>query len=463
MDNRLDSFFASLRGKKVYIIGAGVSNNPVAKLLLKKGVSVTLCDRKTREQLGAQYDELVSWGTKMLIGDSYPESFDADVIIRAPGVYYNHPALVDARKRGSVVTSEMELFFQFCPCPIYAVTGSEGKTTTTTIISEFLKKQGKLVHLGGNIGRGLFGIIEDISHSDVAVVELSSFQLMSMRTSPDVAVITNITPNHLDVHGAMEEYIDSKRNIFMHQQAFSRCVLNADNRLTASFVSEVRGEAMTFSRLEKPENGVYLRNDSMICLSRFGEDTPIMSAEDIFLPGDHNIENYMAAIAAVWGKVDAANIVSVAKSFRGVEYRQEFVRELDGVKYYNDSIATTPTRTIAALNAFKSNVILIGGGSDKKVPFTPLAKPLQQHAKAVILIGVTARKMADAITSDPDYNPQKLPVFFENDLPSAVEKARQLAVAGDIVALSPACASFDQYVNFEARGDHFRELVNNLK
>ncbi|HOP11842.1 MAG TPA: UDP-N-acetylmuramoyl-L-alanine--D-glutamate ligase [Oscillospiraceae bacterium] len=461
MDNRLDAFFAKLRSKKVVIIGIGVSNTPLIKLLLKKGVPVTVCDKKDADALGQICDEIRSWGAKLLIGDEYPEQFDADVIIRAPGVYFDSPALVAARKRGVVVTSEMELFFDYCPCPIYAVTGSDGKTTTTSIIAECLTKQGKLVHLGGNIGRCLFDKVEEMSHNDIAVVELSSFQLMSMRKSPDVAVVTNMNPNHLDIHKDMNEYITAKKNIYLHQNAFGRCVLNAENAITRSFAGEVRGQTAFFSSSNPVENGVYLKDGKLVHVTN-GEEEEIMAADEILLPGTHNAENYMAAFAAVWGVVDVKVMSEIARTFKGVEHREEFVRELDGVKYYNDSIATTPTRTIAALNALKQNVILIGGGYDKKIPFEPLGKPVADTCKAVILFGDTAKKIGDTITATPGYNAEKTPIFYVGNMFEAVQKAHSLAKSGDFVTLSPACASFDRYPNYETRGEEYKTLVNKL-
>lgn len=461
MDSRLDAFFARLRPKKVFVVGIGVSNTPLIKLLLKKGVPVTVCDQKDAVALGPVCDEIRSWGAKLLIGPDYPDTFDADVVIRAPGVYFDLPALAAVRKRGAAVTSEMELFFDYCPCPIYAVTGSDGKTTTTSIIAECLTRQGKLVHLGGNIGRCLFDQIEEMSHNDVAVVELSSFQLISMRKSPDVAVVTNVSPNHLDIHKDMNEYITAKKNIFLHQNAFGRCVLNAENEITRSFAAETRGQTVFFSSQNRIENGVYLKDGKLVRAAN-GAEEEIMAADEILLPGAHNAENYMAAFAAVWGAVDPKIMVETAKTFIGVEHREEFVRELDGVRYYNDSIATTPTRTIAALNALKKNIILIGGGYDKKIPFEPLGKPVVDTCKAVILFGDTAIKMGDAIKSTPGYNAEKVPIFYVGNMFEAVNKARTLAVNGDFVTLSPACASFDRYPNFEARGEEYKTLVKKL-
>ena len=375
---------------------------------------------------------------------------------------YLTPALQQARESGVAVTSEMELFFELCPCKIYAVTGSDGKTTTTSVIAEFLKAQGFRVFLGGNIGFPLLPRIEQIGPDDRAVVELSSFQLISMRKSPDVAVVTNVAPNHLDVHKDMQEYIDAKRNIYLHQGGLSRTVINADNEITASFLPEIRGEALQFSRKTTPKLGCYLAEDGTLTMADRHSVTPVLHMEEIKIPGIHNVENYLAAISAVWGEVSKETIVEVAKSFAGVEHRIELVRELDGVKWYNDSIASSPTRTIAGLNSFRQKIILIAGGYDKKIPFEPLAPKILEKVKVLILMGVTAPKIEAAVTSCAGYAESGLRILHVSSMQEAVEQAKQAAGEGDIVSLSPACASFDLYPDFEARGRHFKELVKAL-
>ena len=403
-------------------------------------------------------------GARLSLGNDYLKNLDVDVIFRTPGMRFNLPELEEARGKGIAVTSEMEVFFDLCPCPIYAVTGSDGKTTTTTIISELLKAQGRKVHLGGNIGRALLPLIEEISPDDVAVVELSSFQLISMRQAPDVAVVTNVSPNHLDVHKDMAEYINAKKNLFLHQNAFSRTVLNMDNQITAAFAEETRGQVLLFSRKAQPESGAYLAEDGMIMMAYHGEKIPVMPAAEIKIRGNHNIENYLAAISAVWGTVDVANIEKVAKSFGGVEHRAEFVRELDGVKYYNDSIATSPTRVISGtLSLYDEKIILIAGGYDKKIPFDVLGPVVVEKVKILILLGATADKIEAAVKGAPSYRQDQPVIIRVQNMQEAVRKARELAQRGDIVSLSPACASFDQYPNFETRGVHFKQLVNDLK
>ena len=464
MDSRIQRFFQSMEGKDVAFCGIGVSNAPLVSMFLKKGARVTVRDRRSQEQLGSLADDMALQGAQLRLGQEYLSGLEReDVIFRTPGMPFLMPELLEARQRGVAVTSEMEVFFDLCPCPIFAITGSDGKTTTSSIIAEMFRAAGKRVHLGGNIGRALLPLIEEIEPEDVAVVELSSFQLISMRQSPQVAVMTNLSPNHLDVHKDMAEYITAKKNIFLHQNAFCRTVLNLDNEITAQFAGETRGQTLLFSRREKPVSGAFLRGDGRICMSIGGKEFPILKAADIRIPGNHNIENYLAAISAVWGYVPADRIVGVAKNFAGVEHRAEFVRELDGVKYYNDSIATSPTRTISGtLSLYDEKIILIAGGYDKKIPFDALGPVITQKVKTLILLGVTADKIQAAVKAAPDYQAGCPEIIRVESMEQAVKAARQAAGPGDIVSLSPACASFDMYPNFEARGEDYKGIVNRL-
>ncbi|MDY2856063.1 MAG: Mur ligase family protein, partial [Oscillospiraceae bacterium] len=315
MDKRIENFFKSMNGKKIAFCGIGTSNLPLIELFIKYGASVTACDRRTREQLGDSADVAQKAGAKLSLGDDYLKNLDVDIVFRTPGMRYYMDELVEMRNRGVVVTSEMEVFFDLCPCKIYAVTGSDGKTTTTSIIAQMLQAQGKTVHLGGNIGTPLLPEIENIGYDDVAVVELSSFQLISMRKGPDVAVVTNLAPNHLDIHKDMQEYIDAKKNLVIHQGAFSKVVLNKDNEITNGFEPECRGRVLKFSRKSQLNNGTYLDENNNIVFADNGEKTVVMNIADIKIPGMHNVENYMAAISAVWGDVSVENIVNVAKTF----------------------------------------------------------------------------------------------------------------------------------------------------
>ena len=458
-----EDFFSYMKTKKTAVIGLGVSHTDLIDLFLKKGIDTTLVDRKDISSLGETAQEFKKLGLKFDLGENYLENLsNYDVVFRTPGMYFNNPKLQQARKNGVIVTSEIEVFFEICPCKIYAVTGSDGKTTTTTLISEFLKAEGKTVHIGGNIGKPLLSRVEQIKKDDVCVVELSSFQLISMRQSPDVAVITNIAPNHLDVHKDMQEYIDSKKNILLHQNSFSKAVLNCDNELTYALRDMVRGNLLCFSRKIQPENGAFLDTEGNLCMSLNNQREILFNKSQIRIPGIHNVENYLTAIAATLGEVSVENIKKVANNFAGVEHRIEFVREFKGVKYYNDSIASSPTRTIAGLNSFDQKIIVIAGGYDKKIPYEPLAPVLCKKAKAVILLGATGPKIEKALLDCEDYSEDNPTIIKAQNLEEAVNKAAEYAKEGDIVSLSPASASFDLYKNFEERGKHFKNIVNAL-
>lgn len=454
-----EQFFKSLSGKTVTFCGIGRSHMPLMKMFQEQGAVVSARDKRTFEELGENGKILKDLGVELILGENYLQDLNQDIIFRTPGMRYHLPELEAARKRGSVVTSEMEVFFQLCPCKIYAVTGSDGKTTTTSIIAELLKAQGKTVHLGGNIGKPLLPEIQSIQPEDCAVVELSSFQLISMGESPDVAVVTNLSPNHLDVHKDMQEYIDAKKNIFLHQNGFSRTVLNGGNEITASFVPQVRGDCWMFSRCKAVDRGVWCDEEQI-----YVNGQPLMPLSQIKIPGWHNVENYMAAIAAVWGDVDPEVIRQVAATFNGVEHRAEFVRELHGVKYYNDSIATSPTRVISGtLSLFPQKILMIAGGYDKHIPFEPLGPVVCDKVKTLILLGVTAQKIEDVVKGAENYKGGSPEIIRVETMEQAVETAQAHAQPGDIVSLSPACAAFDLYPNFEVRGRHYKELVNGLK
>ncbi|MDR3552170.1 MAG: UDP-N-acetylmuramoyl-L-alanine--D-glutamate ligase [Clostridia bacterium] len=462
MDDRLTGFYGSLKGRRIAMLGLGMSNAPLIFQFLEKGAVVTARDRRSREELGELAGRLEAAGARLLLGDGYLAELDEEIVFRTPGMKYNLPQLDEARRRGVAVTSEMEVFFDLCPCKTIAVTGSDGKTTTTTVISEMLASQGLTVHLGGNIGHPLLPEIANIAPGDMAVVELSSFQLISMRRSPDIAVVTNVSPNHLDIHKDMQEYISAKRNVFLHQNAFGRAAFNLDNDITASFVPEARGQCFVFSRRRPVEYGAYLEGGVL----RFNDGMrvhDVMEARDIRIPGMHNVENYLAAISALWGVVSSENMRKVARSFAGVEHRNELVRELGGVKYYNDSIATSPTRTIAGLDSFDRSVILIAGGYDKHIPFDVLGPKVVEKVKRLILLGKTADKIEEAVRAAQGFDAEKLPVVKVATLEDAVADARGHAAPGDIVTLSPACATFDGFRNFEERGRIFKEIVCGLR
>lgn len=464
MQMTIHEYLDALKGKKAAVLGIGVSNTPLIHMLLRAGVKVTACDKRSREEFGGKIEDLESLGARVWLGEDYLDHLSGqDVIFRTPGMRPDLPQLAAAVAEGSCLTSEMEVFFQVCPCPIIGVTGSDGKTTTTTIIAELLKAAGKTVYLGGNIGKPLLPDVGMMEPTDFAVVELSSFQLMTMDLSPHIAVVTNLAPNHLDVHRSMGEYISAKENIFLHQTPDDRVILNADNEITRSFSAGAKGAVTLFSRREEPEgNSVFLRHGA-IWLREEGEERKLLDREGILLPGDHNVENYMAAIAAVKDFVPAEVIRAFAARFSGVEHRIELVRTLNGVRYYNDSIASSPTRTMAGLKCFPEKVILIAGGYDKHIPFDDLGPAITEHVKRLILTGDTSSKIRAAVEAAPDYREDALVIEEYHDFQDAVEAAHKAAQPGDVVILSPACASFDKFKNFMERGNTFKKIVRELE
>ena len=467
MNNRMtkaEKFFNKIKDKKIAFIGMGVTNNYVIKLFLKKGIDVTVCDCKDRDSAGDIVSELEAAGARLSLGGRYLEPiYESDIVFRAPGVYWNIPELKKARDMGVTVTSEMEVFFDLCPCKLYAITGTDGKTTTTTITAETLARSGKTVHKGGNIGRALLPIIEEINENDAAVVELSSFQLISMRRSPDSAAITNIYPDHLNVHRSMEEYVGAKLNILLHQNAFSRAVLNMDNADTDRLAEYVRGDLYKFSRTQMPKRGSFLNSDGWLCFTDGKSIEKIVHKDEIKIPGLHNVENYLTAISLLHGDVPNEAFAETAREFGGVEHRIEFVRELDGVKYYNDSIATSPVSVIAGLNSFGRRIIVIAGGSDKKLDYSQLAEPINTYVKTLVLLGETADSIEAAVKAYPHYSTDKCRIVRVKTMEEAVNAAQKSAKNGDVVTLSPASASFDLYKNFEERGQHYKDIVNSLK
>ena len=450
MQTAFEEYFTSLKGKKIAVLGLGVSNRPLVRLLLEFGCDTVGCDRTPREKLDPEVLELETQGCKLHVGEDYLEGVEADVLFRTPGMHPGHPAIQTLVAKGAQVTSEMEVFFEVCPCTLIAVTGSDGKTTTTTLVSEMLKASGKTVWLGGNIGTPLLPLVRQMQETDYAVVELSSFQLMDMTRSPQRALVTNLAPNHLDVHKDMEEYVESKKNIFKFQKSGDLLVLNADNAITAEFAGN--GETRFFSRQGKPAH-VVLR-DGVI----YRGDTAVLNAADILIPGVHNVENYMAAIAMVEGLVEDETIRQVAKTFGGVEHRIELVRIKDGIRFYNDSIASSPSRTIAGLRSFSEKVILIAGGYDKHIPYDVLGPEICAHVKKLFLCGATAPQIRKAVE---DCGGQ-LEITDCGHFEAAVKAAAAAAEDGDVVLMSPASASFDEFKNFMVRGECFKKIVREL-
>ena len=455
--NKLDEFKYNVAGKNITVIGIGISNLPLIKYLVSLGANVTACDRRSAEDLGENYTELEKLGVKFNLGDGYLNYLSGDMIFKTPGMRYDVPELLKAKENGSIVTSEMEVFFEVCPSHIIAVTGSDGKTTTTTLIHKMMTDAGYKTWLGGNIGNPLLTDTEKMKENDWVILELSSFQLHTMRKSPEIAVITNISPNHLDMHKDYKEYIDAKKNIMLYQNEGDTLIVNADNQVTADIGKSANGAVKYFSRNGMAD--VYL--DGNIIKRGIVE---ILNIKDIKIPGMHNVENYMAAIAAVSGLVSKDVIVNVAKTFGGVEHRIELVRTLDGVKYYNSSIDSSPNRTINTLRVFPNKVIMIAGGKDKGIPYDEIGPALAEHVKVLILIGATSDKIQEALDAEINKtgNGKDIEVIRATSYEDAVNTARSKAHDGDVVLLSPASTSFDMFRNFEERGNLFKKIVNEL-
>ena len=455
-------YFHQLKGKRVAVIGLGVSNRPLVKMLLERGVFVLCCDRTPREKLLPEVLELEKMGAVLKLGEDYLDGIEADVVFRTPGLNLNTPQLVELKNRGAVITSEMEAFFAVCPCKIFGITGSDGKTTTTTLVAKLLEGAGKKVYCGGNIGTPLLPLAEKMEETDVAVVELSSFQLMGMTVSPQVSVITNLSPNHLDIHKDMEEYVSSKENIYLHQTEDDLVVLNLDNELTNALTPKARGRVLKFSRIHRVEKGYYLRQDNMICRVDGQEETEIMDASEILIPGVHNIENYMTAFCMVDGLVEKETMVELARTFGGVAHRIELVRVKDGVRYYDSSIDSSPNRTKAALRSFPEKVIMVAGGKDKGIAYDDLGPELREHVKLLVLTGMTAGKIRAAAEQVPGYDGTNPEIMDVEEFDDAIRAAAARAKSGDVVILSPASTSFDRFRNFEERGNRFKAVVMSL-
>lgn len=479
----LNEYVASLSEKRIGVIGIGISNIPLIRLLAISGCDVTACDARSVEQLGMDALNLVSMGVKLRLGPDYLDNLDFDIIFRTPGLMPFDEHLQEAKSKGCRITSEMEVFFELCPCRIFAVTGSDGKTTTTTIISELLKAAGYTVHLGGNIGHPLLCDTPIITPEDIVVLELSSFQLHSMKCCPNVSVITNISPNHLDKHKDFEDYVSAKKSIYLGQKNDDILVLNADDPNSAAFAVEAPSKVRWFTMnscdpalsevasyrndpaLRSAQNGIFVA-EGRIWRMVSGEVEYIMSVDEICLPGEHNVKNFIAAFAATYGFVSNEICASVARSFKGVEHRLETVRVLHEITYINDSIGSSPSRTIAGLRAMKKPPIVILGGYDKKIPFDSLGDEVCLKAKSAVITGATAGKISSAICNSEYYKgacSKGFSIRIEPVFEDAVAAASSLANRGDVVLFSPACASFDHFRNFEERGNYFKKLIMELK
>ncbi len=463
VNEKLVEFNNYIKNRKVAVIGLGVSNIPLIEYLHRMQSKVTVFDSRPIEQIPKEIVDKITWYTfEFSFGDNYLSKLKGfDIIFRSPSCMPTTPEILDEIKRGAIVTTEVEMLMKMAPCKVIGVTGSDGKTTTTSLIYAILKHAGFNCYLGGNIGTPLFTSLDKMLPEDIIVLELSSFQLIDMEISPDISVITNITPNHLNIHSSYEEYIEAKKNIFKEQSENGILVLNYDNEITKNCKAEANGKVIYFSSKEKLEDGVIV-DEGIIKECNDKLRRHILATNQLILRGMHNYENVCAAIAATKQLVDIDTIIEAVTQFKGVEHRLEFIREIDGVKWYNDSIGTSPTRTIAGLNSFDEDIILIAGGYDKHLDYEPIAKPIVEKVKGLILIGQTSDKIYYVVSKELEKEDKDLPIYQCDEFEQTVKIAKQIAKPGQIVLFSPASASFDLFKNFEERGNKFKELVNKI-
>ena len=462
-NERLEEFNNYLKSRKVAIIGLGVSNIPLLDYMNEKEARVTVFDDRTIDKIPIEaLEKIRKYEINSYFGeDSLKNLKGFDIIFRSPSCMPSREELQEEVKRGAILTSEIEMVLQMSPSTIIGVTGSDGKTTTTTLIYEIIKAKGYKCFLGGNIGTPLFTRIGEMLPEDIVVLEMSSFQLMGMEISPQISVITNISPNHLNIHKDYEEYIEAKKNILKNQDNNGVIVLNYDNEITREFENEANGKVRFFSSKEKLSDGIIL-DDGIIKECKDKVRRHILDTKNIKLRGNHNYENACAAIAATAGLVDVDTQIDVISNFGGVEHRLELVKEIDGVKWYNDSIGTSPTRTMAGLHSFDEDIILIAGGYDKHLDYKPLAKPILERVKTLILMGQTADKIFYAVKEEAEIQNKQLEIYVCDSLEDTVKMAHKVAKKGEIVLFSPASASFDLFKNFAERGKKFKELVNRI-
>ncbi|NLC66982.1 MAG: UDP-N-acetylmuramoyl-L-alanine--D-glutamate ligase [Clostridium sp.] len=456
MSKDFNQFKKEVKNKNVGVMGIGVSNIPLIEMLVSFNANVVAFDKREFTELDKRVDSFKD-KVKFSLGENYlDESISLDIIFKTPGMRYDTPFLVRHLKNGVKVTSEMEEFLRYCKGYTIGITGSDGKTTTTTIIGELLKTTGKDVYIGGNIGKPLFNNVEKIKKDDFVVLELSSFQLMTMDISPHIAIVTNISPNHLDMHRDYKEYIGAKKNIFLYQKERDYLIINGDNKITSSFKKNAKGKVMSFSS-ENNKSDAYLENNTL-----YLKGEKLIPQDDLRLKGNHNAENFLAAFLSVYGIVSKENMIKVGKEFSGVKHRCEFIREYKGVKYYNDSIASSPTRTLATIKSFNRKVNIILGGYDKKLDYMPLAKEGYEYIQNIILFGDTSEDIKESFEKIEKKKKVNIPIYSTKTFEDAISKLISVSEQGDISILSPASASFDMFKNFEERGDKFRNIINNL-
>jgi UDP-N-acetylmuramoylalanine--D-glutamate ligase len=446
-----------LNNKRVLVVGLGRSGVASALFLKSHGARVTVSDAKPPEQLRDEIPALLDQGIAVETGGHGERTFqNQDLIVVSPGVPVDSPPLVQARALGESVVGEIELAAEFLPGPIIAITGSNGKTTTTTLVGEILAKSGMKTLVGGNIGTPAISLASQATPDTAIVLEVSSFQLETIRAfRPQIAVVLNVTPDHLDRHRTFQAYVDAKARIFENQQADRFAVLNADDPTCVELAKRTRAQVFWFSRKREAEPGAFVRQGQIVF--RRDREREVMPVAEVPLKGAHNIENVLAAIssAALMG-CEPEKIRAAVREFKAVEHRLEFVATVRGVDYYNDSKATNVDATIKALESFPANIHLILGGKDKGSDYTVLNDLLRKRVKAVYTIGAAAEKIQSHIQGATG-------IISAGTMDAAIKQAAAAAHPGDVVLLAPACASFDQFKNYEHRGKVFKELVLALR
>ena len=463
VNQKLEEFNNYVKFRKVAIIGMGVSNIPLLDYFYEKKSKVMVFDNREISEMPKDImDKITEYSMEFSLGKNYLSKLNNfDLIIRSPSCMPTIPEIEKEATRGAIVTTEVELLMKMCPCKIIGITGSDGKTTTTTLISEIIKAGGYECYVGGNIGTPLFTKLKDIMPDDVVVLELSSFQLMGMEISPDIAVITNISPNHLNIHKDYEEYIEAKKNIFKYQNKDGILVTNFDNEITKNASMQAKGKVIYFSSKIKLDNG-YIVDGNTIKQCEDKLRKHLLSSKDIIIRGTHNYENICAALAATETLVDKDIAIETCKNFKGVAHRIEFVKEINRVKWYNDSASSTPTRTISGINSFHEDIVLIAGGSDKNLDYTPLAKPIIDNVKVLILMGETSEKIFNCVKNEEEKSKKQIKIFTCSSLNQAVILAKRKSKQVQVVLFSPASASFDMFKNMYDRGNQFKAIVQKM-
>ena len=465
MNKKYQEFIKELKNKKIAIIGAGVSNLPLIKILYNEDCNITIFDKKElsdMEDTTSKY--IIDNKIKVSLGDNYLDNLVGfDVIFRSPSFLPTNPYLVEEAKKGALITTEIEQVIKLAPCPIIGITGSKGKTTTTTILYNILVKMGYSTYLGGNIGTPLFSKLDEMKENDIVVLEMSSFQLMNMTVSPNISIITNISPDHLDVHGSYEEYIDAKKYIFKNQSKNDILVLNLDDSIVSTFDKEAKGEVRYFKNKSYDKSILkdsYVLNNGYITYN----EEKIIDTTKLLLRGNHNYLNICAALNAVKSYINVSNeeLENIVMNIKGVHHRLEFVREIDGVKWYNDSASTTPDKSLAGIYAFEEPIVLIAGGYDKNISYEPMAKPIIEKVSKLVLFGATSDKIYNAVIQECHNTGKEIPIYLLDSLEEVVSVANEISTNGEVVLFSPASASFDMFKNAYQRGDLFKSFVEKI-